>query len=108
MGGPKLYNFVSINLAGPSTDAVSKWRKVHMVKLKPGLLEDNFQQLPLLIKSFTKKYGTLKVSWLLAEDETSIDKIGTYHQETDELVGLCGIETGNPKEHICLTEIQVS
>ena len=74
-----------------------------MVKLKPGLLEDNFPQLPLLIKIFTNKYGTPKVPWLLAE--TSMDKIATYHQETYELVGLCGIETGNPKEHICLTDI---
>ncbi len=45
IGGPKLCNFLSINLAGPLTDAVYQWRKVQMVKLKPGLLEDNFQQL---------------------------------------------------------------
>ena len=107
MGGPKLCNFVSINLGGPSTDAVYKWRKLQMIKFKPGLLDDNFQQLAQLVKSIMVKHSVPKVPWLLAEDETSIEKVATYHQETDELLGFCGRKTDNPKQHKCLADIHI-
>ena len=54
-----------------------------------------------------EKFEISKVPWLAAEDETAIEPIIVYHQETDELLGFCGKLTDNPKEHQCLVDFHL-
>ena len=41
-GGPRLANFISLNLCGPDVHSVYRWRKNNKVNLDPGLSENNF------------------------------------------------------------------
>ena len=51
-------------------------------------------------------YNVPKVPWLAAEDETAIENVICYHEETDELIGFCGnIDDGNG--HKCLTDVRI-
>ena len=107
MGGPRICNFVAISLEGPSSDAIYKWRKVKLVKFKPGLWEENFKQVLLSLKDLMEMKGVPKIPWLAAEDETAIEKVISYHQETDELLGFCGLKRDNPDEHQCLGDVHI-
>ena len=107
MGGPRICNFVAVNLEGPSLDAVYKWRKTNLIDFKPGITEENFKQLFLLLKGLMDRNSIPKVPWLTAEDETAIEKNITYLQENDELLGFCGKETENSKDHVCLSNFHI-
>ena len=107
MGGSKLCNFVAINLEGPSMNAVYKWRKLKLIKFNPGLEMENFKQMSILMRDVLAKYKIPKVPWLAAEDETLVERIVTYHQETDELVGFCGLKSDDPKQHKCFFDVKI-
>ena len=52
--------------------------------------------------------GVPIVPGLAAEDETAIEKVISYHQETNELLGFCGFKRDNSDEHQCLGDVHIA
>ena len=104
-GGPRIANFVAINLGGPEIHSIYRWRNQHRTELDGGIKETNFKQLSVLYKEAmaTGKVGPVPV--LAAEDETGIIGQISYNQRTDELLGFCGVKG---TEHKCLDYFTVS
>jgi hypothetical protein len=87
MGGPRLANFVSINMEGPNLNTIYKWRKLHTFELAPGIHKDNFLHYATMVKGIMEIYKITKTPVLAAEDETAIVGSIQYHQDRDELLG---------------------
>ena len=95
-GGPRLANFVALNLHGPEIHCVFWWRNAGATRMECGLVEGNFQALQSL---YCNASTTLpRVPVLLAEDETAIVPAVQYLPENDSLLGFCG--QNNP-QHQC-------
>ena len=84
-GGPRLAQFVAMNLAGPEIHSVFRWRKSGARYMQKGLSKENFVNVSCL-------YGNVseKVPVLLSEDETAIVGSVQYVAERDVLTGFCG------------------
>ena len=78
-GGPRLANFVAINISGPEIHGVYRWRNQHKVTLTCGLDEGNFKALRSV---FSKPV-------IMAEIH--------YNKEQDKLEGFCGAKGVNHK-----------
>lgn len=48
--GPRIANFVALNLGGPQTHSIYHWRNQHHTELDGGIKETNFKQLSVLYK----------------------------------------------------------
>ena len=83
--GPRLAQFVAMNLAGPEIHSVFRWRKSGARYMQKGLSKENFVNVSCL-------YGNVseKVPVLLSEDETAIVGSVQYVAERDVLTGFCG------------------
>ena len=108
LGGPEVCNFVSLNLQGPNIHTVYHWRQSNVIKFKPGILGDNFIQVYALLKKIKEKFNLPKTPWLCAEDETGIEEVVTYHQDTDEMIGFCGKRYQVQNDHKCLQNVQLT
>ena len=60
LGGPKVCNFVSLNLQGPNIHTVYHWWQSNVIKFKPGILGDNFIQVYALLKKIKEKFNLPK------------------------------------------------
>lgn len=98
-GGPRLANFVSLNLYGPEIHSVYRWRTQHSVSLDPGLHENNFVKLTESYKATLEIKKLPRVPVLFAEDETAIIACIEYAQDRDILLGFCGEKADN---HQCV------
>ena len=107
LGGPRIANFVAINMGGPNLNSIYRWRKINLISLKPGVEGENFRQYALIVKGVMELYKISPVPVLTAEDETAIVSVVQYHQDRDELLGFCGPKTDNPKDHICLENFHI-
>ena len=89
-GGPRLANFVAMNIGGPEIHSVYRWRKTHCHNFDLSVTAHNLQIIPeIMIKATTKK-NIPRVPVLLAEDETAIVSSIHYCAERDVLLGFCG------------------
>ena len=86
-GGPRLAQFVAMNLAGPEIHSVYRWRKAQSKPLSAGLSVDNFNAIAPLYSALS---DMLQVPVLFAEDETAIIGTVQYVAENDTLSGFCG------------------
>ena len=107
LGGPRIANFVAINMKGPKLNSIYKWRKLKSVSFKPGLDKDNFQQYAKIVKVLMEIHELPPSPVLAAEDETAIVRIVQYHQDRDELFGFRGEKTANNTEHRCLQAFHI-
>ena len=104
-GGPRLATFVSMNLCGPEIHNMYHWRNKNRVELELGITEKNFIVIGQLYKEAIEKLGhlggdsTCMVPVEACEDETAIIRNVTYYQESDELMGFCGLKGD---DHQCL------
>ena len=104
-GGPRIANFVAINLGAPEIHSIYCWRNQHHTELDGGIKETNFKQLSVLYKEATARGKVGPVPALAAEDETGIIGQISYNQRTDEPLGFCGVKG---TEHKCLDYFTVS
>ena len=103
-GGPRIATFVATNLGGPEIHSIYRWRNQHRVDISGGIQEANFKKLGPLYKEAMANIKSSSVPVLAAEDETAIIGRVTYHQDTDELFGFCGV---NGQQHACLDHFAV-
>ena len=109
-GGPRLASFVSMNLCGPEIHNMHRWRNKNRVELELGITEKNFIVVGQLYKEAIEKLGhlgkdsTCMVPVEACEDETAIIRNVTYCQESDELMGFCGVKGD---DHQCLDNFSV-
>ena len=96
-GGPRLANFVAININGPRIHSVYRWRNQLKVTLTCGLDEGNFKALRSVFSKLKHKLPCVPV--IMAEDENAIVPEIYYNQEQDKLEGFCGAKGVN---HKCL------
>ena len=99
-GGPRLANFVALNLCGPEVHSIYRWRSQHRVALNGGILLKNFKKLACVYENVMKIHGLSSVPVLAAEDETAIIGQVTYNEAKDELLGFCGVNGDH--HHQCL------
>lgn len=104
LGGPRIATVVATNLGGPKIHSIYRWRNQHRVDMSGGIQETNFKKLGPLYKEAMANVKSSSVPLLAAEDETAIIGRVTYHQDTDELFGFCGV---NEKQHTCLDHFAV-
>ena len=104
LGGPRIATFVAINLGGPEIHSIYRWRNQHSVDISGGIQQNNFKKLGPVYKEAMAKIKSCSVPVLAAEDETAIIGHATYHQNTDELFGFCGV---NGQQHACLDHFAV-
>lgn len=97
-GGPRLANFVSMNLFGPELHSVYRWRTENSIHLEPGLCEENFVKLNKIYTACQNAKSLPRVPVLFAEDETAIISSIEYSQTEDALLGFCG---ENADDHQC-------
>lgn len=91
LGGPRIATFVATNLGGPEIHSIHRWRNQHRVDISGGIQETNYKKLGPLYKEAMANIKSSSVPVLAAEDETAIIGRVTYHQDTDELFGFCGV-----------------
>lgn len=91
-GGPRIANFVALNLGGPEIHSIYRWRNQHCTELDGGIKETNFKQLSMLYKEAMASGKVGPVPVLAAEDETGITGQISYNLRTDELVVFCGVK----------------
>ena len=103
-GGPRLANFVAMNVFGPEVHSIFRWRKQKAINLTPGISEENFITLKQLYEDARKRGDIPKVPVILAEDETAITAHIEYNQAQDTLVGFCGEKDD---KHICKEDFNV-
>ena len=104
LGGPRIATFVATNLGGPEIHSIYRWRNQHRIDISGGIQETNFKKLGPLYKEAMANIKSSSVPVLAAEDETAIIGRVTYHQDTDELFGFCGV---NGQQHACLDHFAV-
>ena len=104
LGGPRIATFVTTNLGGPEIHSIYRWRNQHRIDISGGIQETNFKKLGPLYKEAMANVKSSSVPVLAAEDETAIIGRVTYHQDTDELFGFCGV---NGQQHACLDHFAV-
>ena len=102
-GGPRIATFVATNLGGPEIHSIYLWRNQYCVDISGGIQETNFKKLGPLYKEAMANIKSSSVPILAAEDETAIIGRVTYHQDTDELFGFCGVNG----QHACLDHFAV-
>ena len=76
--------------------------------MEPGIQLSTFQQYAAMIEGLMKSLNIGRVPVLTAEDETAIVKKIEYHQDKNELLGFCGLNTDNPADHECLTNFHIA
>ncbi|XP_072023023.1 uncharacterized protein [Amphiura filiformis] len=103
-GGPRLANFVSLNIFGPEIHSMFRWRKQKAFQLLPGIAEENFVKLKSLYADSRERGNIPKVPVLLAEDETAITAHIEYVASNDSLIGFCG-ENGDG--HTCKEDFSI-
>ena len=105
LGGPKVANFVALNMCGPEIHTIYRWRKESAIDMKLGIHHENFKILAETYNQFLVKCGIKgPVPVLLAEDETAIINKVDYNEKLDTLEGFCGIKG---EQHQCLDEFVV-
>ena len=104
-GGPRIANFIKINLGGPEIHSIYRWHNQHHTELDGGIKETNFKQFSVLYKEAMARGKVAPAPLLAAEDETGIIGQISYNQRTDELRGFCGVKG---TEHKCLDYFTVS
>lgn len=104
-GGPRIANFVALNLEGPEIHSIHRWRNQHRTEFAGGIDEANFKKLASIYKEAMARITSTSVPVLAAEDETGIIGSIVYNQATDELLGFCGVKG---PEHKCLDYFTVS
>ena len=96
-GGPRLANFVAMNLFGPEIHTIFRWRKAKAVELAPGLSDANFIIAKEIYTGIMQRRNLRKVPVLISEDETAVTAQIVYAEDKDALVGFCG----PLKDHQC-------
>ena len=99
MGGPKMVCFYALNFEGPDIHTVFRWRQQNRRIVLGQPTHESFIILREIYGKLTEKYGKCPVQ--RSEDETAIIKKITYHQESDTMMGTCGIDGPN---HQCQDE----
>ena len=69
-GGPRLANFVAMNIGGPEIHSIFRWRKQNTLDVKGGLRHENFANIKQIFLRAKSKHQIPLVPVLLAEDET--------------------------------------
>ena len=103
-GGPRLANFVALNLAGPEIHSIFQWRKNNSTKMSVGISSANFLQISRTYEEILAKKDIPKVPVLIAEDETAIIATVEYMAERDILRGFCGQDVAN---HMCEDNVEI-
>ena len=98
-GGPRIANFVALNLGGPEIHSIYWWRNQHRIVFAGGIEEVNFKKLASIYKEAMARITPTSVPMLAAEDETGIIGQIVFNQASDELLGFCGVKG---LEHKCL------
>ena len=88
-GGPRIANFVAMNMFGPEIHTIFRWRKEHTKPLILGLSEQNFIVMQEIYLN-TMKNDLPRVPVLIAEDETAVEGKIEYDQAKDAMLGFCG------------------
>ena len=91
-------------ICGNKPYSTYRWRNQHRVDISGGIQENNFKKLGPLYKEAMANIKSTAVPVLAAEDETAIIGHVTYHQNTDELLGFCGV---NGQHHACVDHFTV-
>lgn len=86
-GGPRIANFVALNLFGPEIHSIYRWRKTQTPHLEVGLKENNFSTISNVYKNAHSKVRIPKVPVFFAEDETAIVASIEYTNARDVLQG---------------------
>ena len=97
--GPRIANFVALNLGGPEIHSIYQWRNQHRIVFAGGIEEVNFKKLASIYKEAMARITPTSVPVLAAKDETGIIGQIVYNQASDELLGFCGVKG---LEHKCL------
>ena len=99
LGGPRLCNFISVNLDGPHLYTVMEWRKHRVIAYVLGEHKENILAVSNLYKK-AKEHLKIEsdVPYLFAEDETAIIPCPKYKPDLDEIWGFCGRKG---IDHIC-------
>ncbi|CAC5424209.1 unnamed protein product [Mytilus coruscus] len=103
LGGPRLVNFIALNLDGPDVHSVYRWRKHELTRLDDCIQEKNFKILGEIYLNYESE-NVPQIPVLVAEDETAIVDENRYHQDFGSLLGFCGV---NGNEHKCLDSFLV-
>ena len=89
-GGPRLHNFISLNLAGPSISTTLRQMRKSLPYI-PGEHEYIFEVVGKIYASYKDKHcieGPIHVC--MAEDECVVKTYVRWVAKSDTLVGFCG------------------
>ena len=105
-GGPRLANFMSINMGGPEIHSIYRWRKELSLSLNCGIHTQNSAQMV----DFYRKamVSGCRVPILLAEDETAIIPRIDYDEKNDQLLGFCGEVASQSSPHKCKDAVLIN
>ena len=103
-GGPRLHNFISLNMDGPSISTTLRQVKKSLTYI-PGEHEHIFEAVGKIYASYKAKHGIYgPIPVCLAEDETIVKKYVRWVAKSDTLVGFCGLK----EEHQCQSHFLVT
>ncbi|KAL3686591.1 hypothetical protein R1sor_009165 [Riccia sorocarpa] len=95
--GPQVANFLTRNLHGPSLETIKRDQRQEF-QYVAGENEAQFKHIAETYSRLKQKLNiTGSVPFIIAEDETSVQKMLRWVAATDEIMGFCGVKEG----HIC-------
>ena len=103
-GGPRLHNFISLNMDGPSISTTLRQVRKSLTYIL-GEHEHIFEAVGKIYASYKAKHGIYgPIPVCLAEDETIVKKYVRWVEKSDTLVGFCGLK----EEHQCHSHFLVT
>ncbi|MCO5581472.1 hypothetical protein L7F22_035357 [Adiantum nelumboides] len=103
-GGPRLHNFLSSNLNGPSLSSKNHGQR-EATQFIPGIHGYIFDVIAEIYQKEKEKHRiTSKIPFILVEDETAIKKRIRWNAKDDLLVGFDGYKTD---DHECMTTCMI-
>ena len=107
MGGPRLAEYMSVNLFGPHVDHLLKVKSKRRFKCDPGCTSRNFENVASIYKKLMPSIPCKSVPSLAAEDETAcIPEVRWMNMDPvrDVLLGFCGEKSD---DHKCSEDFMV-
>jgi hypothetical protein len=87
---PRLVEFLSANLGGPSMRTIKNWFKEH-IKFEPGLDEKNFKMIGEIYEKLKIHHNVKEpLPVLYCEDEVAVKEELIFEPEVDGFIGSCG------------------
>ena len=103
-GGPRLHDFVSKNLDGPSLSTTKRVER-KATKFLLGIHDYIFQDVAKIYENEKRVHGIItKVPFIIVEDETVIKRNVKWDSSNDLLLGFCGLKSSN---HQCVSSCMI-